>query len=162
MQAVTSLEPRTLRQPEKLRRCRRTSMFLLLLFLESNENRGLYLLYLQASATSPQPHEQIPVQRRNRSVIKRHAAQNLCGRAKESSEIPGWREKLQICENPANSAVDNDFRESTISNWKWITTPSEFLCVRRVYSASITSPPQSPLPCPARRSGSHTQAPREC
>src|SRR5215469_9443491 len=54
---VTSLEPRTPHQSAKLRRCQRTSMVLLLLFLQSIETMRFYLLSNQWSAVPPQGYD---------------------------------------------------------------------------------------------------------
>jgi hypothetical protein len=64
MRRVTSLEPRTPHQPGKLGTCQRTSMFLLLPFIQSIKNTKLYLLCLQSSAAAPQAPDQIWCSRR--------------------------------------------------------------------------------------------------
>jgi hypothetical protein len=59
MLRVTQLEPRTLHQPEKLKRLSKNDPFVLLLILESMKSVRVYLIYFQSSAGCPQAGDRI-------------------------------------------------------------------------------------------------------
>src|ERR1700727_2602467 len=56
---VTSLEPRTPHQPEKLKKLSKNDLVLLFLILESIKTLRVYVIYFQSSAGSPQAGDRI-------------------------------------------------------------------------------------------------------
>jgi hypothetical protein len=62
---VTKLEPRTLHQPEKLKKLSKNDLVVLLLNLESMKTAQLYLIYFQSSAARPQAGDRILCNPRN-------------------------------------------------------------------------------------------------
>jgi hypothetical protein len=63
---VTQLEPRTLHQPEKLKKLSKNDSVVLLLISESMKRVRLYLLYFQWSASRPQAGDRILCRRKKR------------------------------------------------------------------------------------------------
>jgi hypothetical protein len=114
MLRVTQLEPRTPRQPEKLKKLSKNDSVVRFLILESMKSALLYLIYFQRSAGHPQPGDRIlctlpqPLRARSRRDAGFRDADRAC------NVRGGFLQPSSGCENLVKAAPDKGSPKSCV------------------------------------------------
>jgi hypothetical protein len=105
MLRVTSLEPRTPHQPEKLKKLSKNDLVVLLLLSESMKRWRVYLIYFQSSAASPQPGDRILCSEKKKFAQSAVAARYFGTSRTQGLEVEILCPHSPDCETPAKSLL---------------------------------------------------------